>query len=220
VPADHRFEPLLGGFTAPGREEMLAQIACTPAGHDLGGLALLRRDGEAWRVVRYWSRFDYRTRRDGCRALRLAGGRDLAVCRAGYAMWGALGDAVVVIDYAIADEEQSSKTLVSVLDNRGMACGGELKEVVYGGIDAIELVDLDRDGTLDVRVTLHAGKARIPKQPPCEDVGAATGGEFQGKVPPARKYTLEFLSKGERLVATPASAKAVAAIEAMKPKDP
>lgn len=99
-----------------------------------------------------------------------------------------------------------------------MACGG-LREVVYGNIEAVTLADVDKDGATDVRIRMRQGKARIPPQPRCEEVGAVTGGASPTKLPRAQLHTLEYLARGATLAPTPTSARIVKALEAMKPKE-
>ncbi|MFT3775334.1 MAG: hypothetical protein QM820_59050 [Minicystis sp.] len=218
IAPDHIFEPISGSFTAAGRDERVAEVACTPEGHDNGGHALLRHEGDAWKVVTFWPRTDYRVIRTDCRTLRLAEGRDLAVCRQGSAIYGDVADTVVLIDYAIYDEETGPTYLVSVLDNTGSACDGK-REVVVGHVDRVEITDVDGDGVKDVRVTVRAAKVRIPKQPPCEHLGAAAGGPPPKNLPTPPLQKIDFITRGDKLVPTAAGARIIKAIEAMKPKD-
>jgi hypothetical protein len=118
---------------------------------------------------------------------------------------------VFALDFAKPAGEEAVE-LVSLLDSRDTACS-EQTELVIAEIERPELVDIDRDGTLDVRVALRAGRVRVPKQEPCTQMP---------ELPPGvRKPALErlsFLTRAERFEPTKTTSAALQRIAALRPK--
>lgn len=207
------YHPLTGSFSGPGADEMIAEITCDPAGHDLGGRALLRRRAGVWTVARFFPRTDSHSSVGECQVLRTSEGRELAVCQVSRASYGDLFWSVVVLDYARADGEELF-SLVSIHDTTGTACTG-VTELVVGSLSGVTLVDVNEDGNRDVRVRLRAAKVRVPRQPPCSSPGEITMGPTPPNLPQPALQTIDFLARGATLSPTPAGARILASIAAL-----
>lgn len=208
VSLDQFTEPVLGSFSAAGRDEVAGEMACEGA----TGFALARRAGVQLALARFDLRVDPRTSRSRCRALRTGTGRDLLICRDDAIAYGQHDQAVVAVDYA-RDEDHDRIELVAVSDTTDTSCGGG-PDVVAAELEGFDLVDVDGDGALDVRVRVRAARARVPPRPNC--VMGSLGSGDPPKVPRPRLWIVELLLRGETLVPTPGSARVLAALAALK----
>jgi hypothetical protein len=196
-------EPVMGHFTAPDVEEIVGWIGCRPDNIDLGANALLRRSPRGLETVLAVPLFDSRISRSGCTAFRARSGRDLLVCRDGSAMYGVLDQSVVVIDFT-KDPDDGETHLVRAVDTTDTACTGET-QLLIGGVDTVEHVDLDHDAYDDLRITVREISVRVKPQPPCVQMGSIGAGQIPDHLPAAPRIKLDFVMGSNGFVPTAAT---------------
>jgi hypothetical protein len=212
VTAEQIEQPLRGSFTRRGADETVEDLSCGSS----RGTALLRREGQGWAIERFAESLDTRRLREKCTTLRLAEGRDLAICIFRVASYGDEFLSVAALDYSRPEEEERID-LITLKDDADTACTGKT-EIVVARIDAIEVVDLDGDTRDDLVVTAAATKARVSRQPPCERPGAVQNGQRPLGLPHPRARRIEFLAKEGALVPTAPSAAILKSLKALSPE--
>lgn len=204
--------PVEGSFTEPKQSELYAGVQCpntqTPS------TALLRRAGAEWKIVRgkpnAWN--DPTVPR--CQKLPGREGRDLLICHHTLESGGGVYDSVFVLDFARPVDDERVR-LAEIADDAATACQGR-RSVVVGGIESFDLVDLDNDGVLDVRIRLRAARVRIPRQPACPQPPTLSVGPRPPRLPRPPLQTIDLLTKGTELRPTDASRVALEKLDALR----
>jgi hypothetical protein len=211
VDLDKLYQPFAGSFSEAGRDEMIGGFVCAPEEGDRGGQALVRRTDGVWRMVRYVPLTGSLFR---CENLRLSNGRDLPICHGGTVSYGEMSSRVVALDFT-RPEDEAVRTLVGVVDTTDTACTGET-ELIVATIDGFVLRDLNHDGIPDVRVTVRVAKVHVRPQPPCQNWGFVGAGQPPPNLPKSPAQIIDFIAGGALLTPTPAGARVLKAIEAMR----
>lgn len=193
--------PIHGSFTAPGTKEVFALLDCRDNILIFGAGVLRFVDG-AWQLVRYRELESD----PQCEKLAIGSGPDLLVCSVEANSYGWYSSWMITLDYQRSDGDEEVE-LVRVRDNTRFACGGT-KEVLIATMHSDKLVDIDKDGTLDLTVLVGTMRVRIPPQPPCTEKAGV--GEPPENLPNPPLQKLEFITKGRSLVPTPATARTLA----------
>lgn len=176
---------LEGRFSQPRTHEVYAEFSgCEPHATEGGGSVLLRGTGRALAVVRYEPGLLI----SDCRRLRRRDSRELLVCVASHTAQGNTDLTVFVHDAATPDKPPVGP-LVSLEDNTGAGTGDVYRAA---SVDDIELVDLNKDGTMDVVIRESSATAKVASSERDQD------GLWTGKfVPPPKKaLTAAFLFDG------------------------
>lgn len=192
-----------GSFTRPAAEEAaLSMDGCESHAENYGGTVLAEKATGGWRLERY----DSGNHPDRLRAYRMPDGRDLFVGEwaDAHQTWF---DRIYVTDLAAPDAEWT--TLVELHDDTTMACIDK-RPGVWGAVDEWTFVDVNRDGTLELRIRARAGKAArysgaFAKR--CAVLMASMDkdgpGPGFGDVVGARRLELVFRFDGKTFVPTP-----------------
>lgn len=185
---------LTGSFTHAGAKEVLAEFfGCEPHAANFGGTLILDQSGSKPKRVQWVA---------GTigliRAYAVAGGRDLVLSQGGYTGQGESTGWVSTYDFAKPDS--AVQTLLTVEDDTGNACTSGVVKVGY--VSGLEFPDLNGDGKPDLRVTVKAGKAKVP---------AKFRGhcELDFKPPEVPSYTFDFIFMGRTFRVTPSTAAAL-----------
>ncbi|HEY3493156.1 MAG TPA: hypothetical protein VGK73_00665 [Polyangiaceae bacterium] len=191
-----------GSFSAPGRRELsLTFDGCESHAQNWGGTLLCRSEPDGIWFVEYESGL----RPDRCQPLRLPDGHDVLVCEWQDAHQGHSRSYVFVFDFSHSPDAWQG--LVELSDSTASGCWSDAgTPVLDSRVTAVTLRDLNRDGTLDIRVegTTREGSVSKAYLARCGEYELAmnrwverTGGEDRRGAPRARH--LDLLGPTKRL---------------------
>jgi hypothetical protein len=219
-----------GSFSKAGKQQAAVVIqGCEPSADpskqpgvptfDPGGTLLVEKEGPTWRALEYRSGF----RPSHCMAFPRNGERSLLVCR----LQGRRdnGAYAAIVSYDFAEPSGAMKTLVAMDSNEFSTCVGRGNKgnVVVGKIQQFSAEDIDKDGAVDLSVTVMF--ARTPAKPAlCERLVANMAHLFLSADSPdtieklfgMKEHRLVFRFDGEKLTTDAATRKLIARFPATK----
>ncbi len=137
-----------GSFTRPGTRELAVTFqGCEPHSLNYGGTALYRELDGRWAFAGYATGFAA----SRCQPYRLSSGRDVLICEFSDAHQGSGATRVFIYDFAPPDRTCWTP-LADFVDDTSLCEGEPGKPLTWSALDRVNLVDVNGDGILDLRL--------------------------------------------------------------------